>query len=117
MVFLKSLRRCDRKGDVELVLEVEKKLAKELHLSAAAAAMATMPNSFINLPQPVPVGPAGIALPPTHAQASSVKPSQKELASQFGLNESALEALKDPAVRAALDPQVLAALGPVLQTL
>jgi len=28
MVYLKSLRRCDRKGDVELVLEVEKNMAK-----------------------------------------------------------------------------------------
>jgi hypothetical protein len=123
MVFLKSLRRCDRKGDVELVLQVEKDLAKS---QPARPQGITMPNSFINLPTPVPVGALGqvdprtgmpIPLPPTHAQGSSVKPSQKELAAQFGLNESALEALKDPAVRAALDPQVLAALGPVLQTL
>ena len=34
-----------------------------------------------------------------------------------GLNESALEALKDPAVRAAVDPAVLVQLAPVLATL
>ena len=44
-------------------------------------------------------------------------PTQQDLAAQFGLNETAPEALKDPAVSAGLDPQVLAALGPVLQTL
>ena len=120
MVFLKSLRRCDRKGDVELVLEVEKKLARELHAEAARAALGTMPNSFINLPVGVPH--PSRTLPPTAASvgaaaATPAQPSQQDLAAQFGLNETALQALKDPAVRAALDPQVLAALGPVLQTL
>jgi len=85
-----------------------------------------MPNSFINLPTPIPMGAVGqfdpktgmpVPMAPTHASVSTTKPSQQDLAAQFGLNETALEALKDPAVRAALDPQVLAALGPVLQTL
>ena len=111
MVFLKSLQRCNRKGDVELVLEVEKKLAKDLRA-----------ESFNSLPVGVP-DPSG-ALPPTAASmgaaaaaAKSAQPSQQDLAAQLGLNETALQSLKDPAVRAALDPQVLAALGPVLQTL
>jgi len=123
MVYLKSLRRCDRKGDVELVLEVEKNMAKA---QPARPDGITMPNSFINLPTPIPMGAVGqfdpktgmpVPMAPTHASVSTTKPSQQDLAAQFGLNETALEALKDPAVRAALDPQVLAALGPVLQTL
>lgn len=131
MTFLKSLRRCDRKGDVELVLEVEKSM---LATQPRRPEGITMPNSFINLPAPVPAGSiaaidpktgmpmmnAGmpVNMAPTHASMmAAAKPSQADLAAQFGLNESALEALKDPAVRAALDPQVLAALGPVLQTL
>ena len=95
-----------------------------------------MPNSFINLPSAIPasqihsvdprtgtiigmaptrasVGMAGFAPSP----AVSAQQSQRELAAKFGLNESALEALKDPAVRAALDPAVLAQLAPVLATL
>jgi len=122
MVFLKSLRRCDRKGAVELVLEVEKNLMKT---RPARPEGVTMPTSFINLPAPIPVAAVGqydaktgmmSRMAPTHASAAPT-PSQQDLAAQFGLNETALEALKDPAVRAALDPQVLAALGPVLQTL
>ena len=59
-----------------------------------------------------------VNLPPTHASLPvSAQQSQRELAAKFGLNESALEALKDPAVRAALDPAVLAQLAPVLATL
>jgi hypothetical protein len=94
-----------------------------------------MPNSFINLPSAIPasaihsVDPrtgAIIGMAPTRASAGlagfapspvSAQQSQRELAAKFGLNESALEALKDPAVRAALDPAVLAQLAPVLATL
>ena len=79
MVFLKSLRRCDRKGDVELVLEVEKKLARELHAEAARAALGTMPNSFINLPVGVP-HPSRTLPPTAAASVGAAPPSRQEKA-------------------------------------